>query len=343
MQNAYISGTGMYVPPRVVTNHDLRDTYGIDTNHEWIVQRTGIEERRFADEGVGSAEMAQYASEKAIERAGLQPSDIDMIVFATLSPDVHFPGSGVLLGQRLGLCEGSNAKFVPALDIRNQCSGFVYGLATASSMVRSGGCKHVLLVGSETHSAALDFTTRGRGVAALFGDGAGAVVVSATDEDRGVRGWYLGADGRHAHALSQPVWDITKRPYIPQNEEGVGQVQLDRLFAQMNGKLVFKHAIERMLEVLMKACMDQNVTRDDIDLFVFHQANMRINQKLQEFLGVPDEKVVHNIHKYGNTTAATIPLLLAEAEAEGKLKPGMKVAMAAFGSGFTWGAAIVDW
>jgi len=343
MQNAYISGTGMYVPPNVVTNQDLHDTYGIDTSHEWIVQRTGIEERRYAAEGVGTAEMGQYASEKAIAAAGLEPTDIDMIVFCTLSPDVHFPGSGVLLGQRLGLCDGPNAKFVPALDIRNQCSGFVYGLATASSMVRSGGCKHVLLVGAETHSAALDFTTRGRNITALFGDGAGAVVVSATDEDRGVRGWYLGSDGRHAHALSQPVWDITKRPYIPQNEEGVGQVQLDRLFAQMKGTLVFKHAIERMLEVLMRACMDQNVTRDDIDLFVFHQANMRINQKVQEFLGVPDDKVVHNIHKYGNTTAATIPLLLAEAEADGKLKRGMKVAMVAFGSGFTWGAVLVDW
>jgi 3-oxoacyl-[acyl-carrier-protein] synthase-3 len=343
MQNAYISGTGMYVPPEVVTNQDLRDKYGIDTNHEWIVQRTGISERRYAAEGVGSAELAQYASEQALERAGLTASDLDMIIFCSLSPDMHFPGSGVLLQQRLGLCEGPNAKFVPALDVRNQCSGFLYGLGTASSMVRAGSCKHVLLVGSETHSAALDFSTRGRSVASLFGDGAGAVIVSATDEDRGIRGWYLGADGRYARALCQPVWDITKRPFIPQDGEGVGQVSPDLMWAHMEGKIVFKNAIERMMEVLMKACLDQGITRDDIDLFVFHQANMRINQKIQEFLGIPDDKIVHNIHKYGNTTAATLPTLLAEAESDGKLVRGMKVAMVAFGSGFTWGAAIVDW
>src|SRR5262249_47873104 len=213
--NAYISGTGSYVPPRVVSNDDLRTKYGIDTTHEWILQRTGIETRRFADEGVGSADLALNASRDALADAGIDAKDLDLIVFATLSPEYCFPGSGVFLQEKLGLCAGDAPKFVPALDIRNQCSGFLYGLATATSMVKSGMCKHVLLVGAETHSAALDLTTRGRTVASLFGDGAGAVVVSATDEDRGVRGTWLGADGRFAENLCQKVWDIKQRPFIP--------------------------------------------------------------------------------------------------------------------------------
>jgi len=341
--NAYISGTGFYVPPRVVTNADLVKQYGIDITHEWIVQRTGIEERHFAEEGVGTADLALEASKQAIERAGIDKHDLDMIILATLSPDHAFPGSGVYLQQKLGLCEGDNAKFVPALDVRNQCSGFLYSLATATSMVKSGAAKHVLAVGAETHSAALDLSTAGRTVASLFGDGAGAVVVSATEEDRGVRGWYLGADGRHADVLSQKVWDIKKRPFIPLNEAGVGQVQPDHMWAQMKGKVVFRHAVERMIGVLMQACMDQGITRDDIDLFFFHQANLRINQYVADQLGIPPERVVHNIQRFGNTTAATIPILLAESEQNGKLKRGMKIAMITFGSGFTWGAAIVDW
>ncbi|MCA9598048.1 MAG: ketoacyl-ACP synthase III, partial [Myxococcales bacterium] len=342
MPNAYISGTGFYVPPRVVTNDQLAKDYGIDTTHEWIVKRTGIEERHFAEEGVGTSDLALHAAEDAIAAAGIQKTDLDMIVFATLSPDHAFPGSGVYLQQKLGLCEGDNPKFVPALDIRNQCSGFVYGLATAASMVQSGGAKHVLLVGAETHSAALDLSTEGRTVSSLFGDGAGAVVVSATDEDKGVRGWYLGADGRYADVLSQKVWDIKKRPFIPTNAEGVGQVEPGHMWAHMDGKQVFRNAVERMIGVLMQACMAQGITRDDIDLFLFHQANMRINQYVAEQIGVPEDRVVHNIQRYGNTTAATIPILLAEAVQSGKLKPGMKVAMVAFGSGFTWGAVIVD-
>lgn len=343
MPNAYISGTGFYVPPRVVTNADLAKDYGIDTTHEWIVQRTGIEERHFAEEGIGTSDLAVPAAEKAIAAAGLQKTDIDMILFATLSPDHAFPGSGVYLQQKLGLCDGDSPKFVPALDIRNQCSGFVYGLATATSMVKSGGAKHVLVVGAETHSAALDLSTAGRTVSSLFGDGAGAVVVSATDEDRGIRGWYLGADGRHADVLAQKVWDIKKRPFIPINAEGVGQVAPDHMWARMDGKLVFRNAVERMIGVLMQACMDQGITRDDIDLFLFHQANLRINQYVAQQIGIPEDRVMHNIQRYGNTTAATIPILLAEAVESGKLKRGMKVAMIAFGSGFTWGAVIADW
>ena len=343
MPNAYISGTGFFVPPDVVTNQELATRFGIDTTDEWIVQRTGIKERRFAEAGVATSDLALRASRDAIERAGIQTRDLDMILFATLSPDCHFPGSGVYLQQKLGLTEGDNAKFVPALDIRNQCSGFLYGLATATSMVQSGNCKHVLLVGAEIHSHAIDLTTRGRQVSSLFGDGAGAVVVSATEENRGVRAWYLGADGRFADALAQKVWNISKFPYIDNDAQGRGVVEPEMLWARMDGKVVFRNAVQRMCEVLIQACMDQNLTRDDIDLFVFHQANLRINEYVANQMGIPPEKCANNIDRYGNTTAATIPILLAEAERDGRLKRGMKVVAVAFGSGFTWGAAVIDW
>jgi len=343
MPNAFISGTGMYVPPEVVTNNDLREKYGIDTTHDWIVQRTGIEERRFAKEGVGSAEMGAYAAKEALAAAKITAKDLDMILFASLSPDMCFPGSGPIMSKWLGLYEGDDPKFVPTLDIRNQCSGFVYGLATAASMVKAGTAKHVLVVGSETHSAALDMSTRGRTVTSLFGDGAGAVVVSATEEDRGIRKWFLGADGRGADALKLPIWDIRKRPYIAVNERGNGEVPPEMLWPQMDGKSVFKNAVERMCMCLMQACWDLQLSTNDIDLFLFHQANMRINQYVAQQLGIPDEKLVHNIHKYGNTTAATIPLLMTEAVKSGKLVRGKRVAVVAFGAGFTWGSAIIDW
>lgn len=341
--NAYISGTGFYVPPRVVTNDDLARDYQIDTTHDWIVQRTGIEERRFADEGVGSSDLAVEAAKKALANAKLTPHDLDMIVFATLSPEFCFPGSGVLLQKKLGLCDAPSPKFVPALDVRNQCSGFLYGLYTANAMVRSTAAKHVLVVGAETHSAALDLSTRGRTVSSLFGDGAGAVVVSATDEDRGIRGAWLGADGRFAENLAQKVWDIRKRPFIPVDANGVGQVAPEMMFAQMEGKTVFKHAVEKMCLSVMQACWELKIDSKEIDLFFFHQANMRINQYVAKQLGLSDDRVVHNIQKYGNTTAATIPILLAEAVESGRLKRGMKIAMVAFGSGFTWGSAVCDW
>jgi 3-oxoacyl-[acyl-carrier-protein] synthase III len=340
--NAFISGTGFHVPPRVVTNDDLV-AMGVDTTNEWIVQRTGIEARRFAEPGVGTSDLALPAARDAIARAGLTARDLDLIVFATLSPEWAFPGSGVLLQQKLGLCDGADPKFVAALDVRNQCSGFLYGLHVATSVVKSGNGKHVLVVGAETHSAAIDLSARGRTVCSLFGDGAGAVVVSATDDDRGVRGTWLGADGRFAESLSQKVWDITKRPFIPQDERGIGQVDPDHMFAQMDGRTVFKHAVEKMCLAVMQACWATNVDPKDIDLFFFHQANMRINQYVAKTLGLPEDRVVHNIQRYGNTTAATLPILLAEAEREGRLKRGMKIALAAFGSGFTWGSAIVDW
>jgi len=342
VRNAIISGTGFYVPPRVVTNDDLVKTYGIDTTNEWIVQRTGIEARRFADEGVGSSDMALEAAKKALANANLGAHDLDMIVFATLSPDFCFPGSGVILQRKLGLCEGASPKFVPALDVRNQCSGFLYALHSATAMVKSGAAKHVLVVGAETHSAALDLSTEGRTVASLFGDGAGAAIVSASDEDRGIRGVWLGADGRFAETLAQKVWDIRKRPFIPLDANGVGQVKPEMLWAQMEGKTVFKHAVEKMCLAVMQSCWELKIDPKEIDLFLFHQANMRINQYVAKTLGLDEERVVHNIQRYGNTTAATIPILMAEAVEMGRLKRGMKIAMVAFGSGFTWGSAICD-
>jgi 3-oxoacyl-[acyl-carrier-protein] synthase III len=342
MLGARITGTGFYVPPRVVTNDDLAKL-GIDTTSQWIIQRTGIEERRFAEAGVGTSDLAVPAARDAIARAGLQPHDIDLIVFATLSPDMAFPGCGVLLQKKLGMCEGDSPKFCGALDVRNQCSGFLYGLQVATSVVKAGAAKHVLLVGAETHSAAIDLSTHGRTVSTLFGDGAGAVVVSATEEDRGIRGTWLGADGRFAETLCQRVWDIRQRPFIPLDEHGVGQVEPSHLWAQMDGRTVFKHAVEKMCLAVMQACWATGTEPSKIDLFFFHQANLRINQYVAGQLGLPDEKVVHNIQRYGNTTAATIPILLAEAERDGRLTPGKRIAMVSFGSGFTWGSAIADW
>ncbi|MGB5413581.1 MAG: beta-ketoacyl-ACP synthase 3 [Polyangiales bacterium] len=343
MPNAYISGTGFHVPDDVVSNEELSKRYGIDTSHEWIVKRTGIEARRFAPAGVGTSDLAVPAVEMALERAELAKTDIGMIIFATLSPDHAFPGSGVYLQTKLGLTDDGVRHFVGCLDVRNQCSGFLYGLATATAMVQSGSVDNVVVVGAEVHSAALDLSTAGRDVASLFGDGAGVVIVSATDEDRGVRSWHLGADGRHADALSQKIWDISKRPFIPQNEDGVGQVDPAHMYARMAGRLVFKNAVERMIGALMKEFQKQSLTLDDVDLFFFHQANLRINQYVATQLGIPEDKLFHNIERYGNTTAATIPIMLAEAQGEGRLERGMKIATVAFGSGFTWGAAIIDW
>ena len=324
------------MPQRVVTNDELVGDYGIDTSDDWIQQRTGIRERRFADEG-GPATLAVPAVNQALERAGLKAEQIDMILFATLSPECAFPGSGVFLQAKLGI------PGVPAMDIRNQCSGFLYAMGTATSMVESGAVKNVLVVGSEVHSAALDLTTRGRNVASLFGDGAGAVVVSATEEDRGVLSWQLGADGRFADSLCQRVWDMRKRPFIDQDADGFGRLDPADMFATMDGRSVFKQAVEKMATSLVAICWDQKIAVEDLDLILFHQANLRINQFIQQTLGIPDEKVPHAIDRYGNTTAASIPILLAEAYDDGKLQPGTKVAMVAFGSGFTWGALLLQW
>ena len=339
MPRAYIAGTGFCVPDNVVTNDDLVTKYGIETSHDWIVQRSGIEARRYAPEGVGPSDLALVASKDAIARAGLDVSDIDMIVFATLSPEHAFPGAGVYLQAKLGLVG------VPAMDVRNQCSGFLYALASARGFIESGLAKNCLVVGAEIHSAALDLTTAGRAVACLFGDGAGAVVVRATsnDDPRGIRWMNLGADGRYADVLAQKVWDTRKRPFMPRDAEGNGLVPPSHMWAQMDGKKVFTNAVEKMLLSIMGMCMENSMDVADLDLLVCHQANMRINSYVQEQLGLPAEKVPHNIEKYGNTTAATIPILLAELERDGRLKPGMKVGLVGFGSGFTWGSALINW
>ena len=341
MPSAYISGTGFFAPPRVVTNDELRTVYGIDTSDEWIQQRSGIKERRFAAEGVSCSDLAVHASEQAITRAGLQKTDIDMIVFCTLSPDQMFPGTGVYLQRKLGLCDAG--RFIPCLDVRNQCSGFLYGLSTAVAHIQNGSYRHVLLVGAEVHSSALDLTTRGRTVGVLFGDAAGAVVVSATDEDRGVRGTYLGADGRYADTLSMKIWNIGKRPFIPVDADGVGRVDPRIMYPQMEGQAVFKNAVERLLVVLGESLQKHDLAADDVDLFCFHQANLRINEYVRDQMNVPARKVINNIERYGNTTAATLPSLLFEAEESGRLKRGMKVVLAAFGAGFTWGCSVIDW
>jgi 3-oxoacyl-[acyl-carrier-protein] synthase-3 len=342
--NATITGTGFYVPPRVVTNEDLIRDFGIETSDEWIQQRTGIRERRFADAGVGTADLALQATTMALADAGIDARDLDMIIFATLSPQHCFPGTGVYLQDKLGLCAGEKIKYVPCLDIRNQCSGFLYGTQVATALIKSGQCQRVLLVGAETHSHALDLTTRGRTVASLFGDGAGAVVFEATQDDRGVRGVWLGADGSNADVLAQHIWNIAKFPFVELDAEGFGRIPPQQLFAQMDGKTVFKHAVTKITGALMQALGETKTKIEDVDLFVLHQANLRINEYVaNKLLKVPEHKVVNNIERYGNTTAATIPILLAEAVRSGKLERGMKVACAAFGSGFTWGSALIDW
>jgi 3-oxoacyl-[acyl-carrier-protein] synthase-3 len=327
---SYIKATGRYLPPKVVKNSDLEKL--MDTSDEWIRTRTGIEERRFVEEGMGNYEMAYYASMEALKKANMKPEEIDLIIFATLSPDYTFPGSGVLLQDKLGL------ETTPALDIRNQCSGFIYGLSIADQYIRTGTYKNILLVGSEIHSTGLDLSTRGRDVAVLFGDGAGAAIISATDEDRGILSTHLHAQGKYAKELWIEAPGSIYHPRITHQMLDEG-----RHYPKMNGKLVFKHAIQRMVEAVYEALNANNLKISDIDLLITHQANLRISKAVQEYLNLPDEKVYNNIMKYGNTTAASIPIALDEAIEKGILKEGMLVCLAAFGSGFTWGSALIKW
>jgi 3-oxoacyl-[acyl-carrier-protein] synthase-3 len=325
-----ILGTGHYVPTRVVTNDDLSKL--MTTSDEWIVQRTGIRERRFIENtGIGASDLALPACKMALEQAGLQAKDVDAIVFATLSPDHNFPGSGCFLGHKLGL------PGVPALDVRNQCTGFLYGLSVADAWVRADVYRHVLVVGSEVHSTGLDFSDRGRDVAVLFGDGAGAAVVGrAQRADQGVRSLRLHADGSGARDL----WlEAPASAYVPRLTPQM--LEEGRHFPAMNGKQVFRWATEKMPEVVREVLTEAELGPEAIDLFVPHQANLRINQAVGQKLGIPESKTVHNIERYGNTTAATIPLGLSEAFREGRCKPGSNVLFAAFGSGYTWGAAVL--
>jgi 3-oxoacyl-[acyl-carrier-protein] synthase-3 len=329
-RRAAILGSGHYVPSRVVTNDDLAQL--MPTSHEWILQRTGIRERHYIEEsGIGASDLALPAARMACEQAGRDVKDVDAVLFATLSPDHNFPGSGCLLIHKLGL------PGVPALDVRNQCSGFLYSLSVADAWIRGGVYKNVLVVGSEVHSTGLEFNERGRDVAVLFGDGAGAVLVGeATRPDQGVRSLELHADGSGAYDL----WvDAPASKYQPRLTQEM--LEAGKHYPQMNGKQVFRWATEKMPEVAHSVISRAGLTVADIDLFVPHQANMRINQVVAAKLGIPDDRVVHNIERYGNTTAATIPIGISESWRDGKIREGSRVLMAAFGAGFTWGGGVV--
>jgi 3-oxoacyl-[acyl-carrier-protein] synthase-3 len=326
-----IAGTGFYVPERVVTNEDL--TRLMDTSDAWIVERTGIRERRWVEGGMSGAEMAKRASLMALEEAGLGPHDVDAIILGTVNPDHFAPGTGVFLQRELGL-EG-----IPAIDIRAQCSAFVYGLSIADAFVRTGQYRTILLVGVEIQSTGIDVSTRGRDIAVLFGDGAGAAVLTATDEpDRGVLSTHLHADGRYAEMLWVEFESGKHNPRITAEI-----IQEARHYPSMVGKEVFKHAVVRMPEAVEEALAANGLTLGDLDLLIPHQANLRITQMVQRRLGLSDEQVVSNIDRYGNTTAATIPIALAEAVREGRLRRGDLLCLVAFGSGFTWGSALVRW
>jgi len=334
LYRARIAGIGMYVPERVVTNDDLSEM--MDTNDEWIQTRSGIKTRRFVEPGVRTSDLAVPAAEAAIEAAGVSKKQIDMILFATLSPDHHFPGAGCYFQAKMGM-EG-----IGVMDIRNQCSGFIYGMGVADSFIRAGVYKNVLVVGSEIHSSGLDLSTAGRDVAVLFGDGAGAAVISRADEGDAnvIESFHLHGDGRHADALCGKVFDIGEHPFI--QHEGVhGVVKPEYRHPYMNGREVFKYAVRGMIGAVMEACAANNLTPADIDLVIPHQANMRINEYVTKTLQIPSDKVIHTIVDYGNTTAATIPMAMAVAEADGRLKRGMNVMIVGFGSGFTWGSVFV--
>ena len=330
MAGSTLLGMGHYVPPRTVTNDDLAVL--METTDEWITQRTGIKERHWIEGDVGASELAEHASREALAEAGLTAADIDLILFATLSPDLNFPGSGCLLQARLGIVG------VPAMDIRNQCTGFLYGLKTADAYIRSGLARNVLLVGSEVHSTGLDISTRGRDVAVLFGDGAGAAVIGASTDDSRVIDTELHADGRFAEILMVEVPASRLNPRLT-----VEMMEAGRHYPKMDGRSVFKHACERLPEVIHSILKRNGYTLADVDVMVPHQANLRINEMVARQLGFPAEKVVHNIQRYGNTTAASIPIALHEAVQQGRVQKGQLVLLAGFGAGLTWGASLVRW
>lgn len=348
MYRSRIAGIGHYVPKNVYTNQDL--TRFMDTSDEWIRERTGIQERRFADRlGETTTTMAIEASKIAIERAATTVSDIDFIIFATLTPDYYFPGGGVLLQREMGMGE------IGALDIRNQCSGFVYALSVADQFIKTGMYKNILVVGSEKHSFAMDFETRSRNVSVIFGDGAGAVVLQpTTEEGRGILSTHLHSDGADAEILAMHYpgahankW-LEGKPDFPDQELG-GLFMTHELVEQgatlpyMDGPAVFKKAVVKFPEVIKEALTANGLTEKDIDLLVPHQANLRISQYVQKVLALRDEQVFNNIQKYGNTTAASVPLALSEAWEAGKVREGDLVCLAAFGSGFTWASALIRW
>ena len=335
MYNSKITGLGFYVPDNVVTNEDL--TKFMDTSDAWIQERTGIKERRWIEEGSGdtSATMGAKASRIAIERAGLTKEDIDFVIFATLSPDYYFPGCGVQIQDLLDL------NTVGALDVRNQCSGFVYSLSVADQFIKTGMYKNILVVGSEYHSGGLDVTTRGRGVSVIFGDGAGAAVVSRSDDaSRGILSSHLFSEGKHAEELTVLAPSI--RHWVPKILEA-NDASDESYFPYMNGTFVFKHAVVRFSEAIVAALEKNGLASTDIDMLIPHQANLRISQFIQKKFRLRDDQVYNNITKYGNTTAASIVIALSEAWENGQINDGDIIVLAAFGSGFTWGSVIMRW
>ena len=331
--NSRILGLGHFVPDHVVTNQDL--TRLMDTSDEWIRQRTGIEQRHFITHDTGPADLALPAAEEALRAAGVKAAELDLILLATLSPDIDFPASAALLQRRLGVSG------MPAMDVRNQCSGFLYMLATADAFIRSGGARYVLAVGAEVHSTGIDLTTHGREVAVIFGDGAGAAVLGPEpDPRRGILSTHLHSEGKYAEKLMVEVPNSRSRPRVTADMlSGPGS----RLWPRMEGRYVFKHAVTRFPEVIQEALATNGCTVADIDLLIPHQANLRISQLVAMGLGLPEEKVFNNIQRYGNTTAASIPIALHEAQVAGRVRPGSLVCLAAFGAGFTWASALIRW
>lgn len=324
-----IVSTGIYVPSKVVTNHDLEKV--MDTSDEWIQQRSGIKERRWISDGDTTLSMARAASMMALDRAKIGPDDIDMIIFGALVTDFIFPGTGCLLQNALGC-----TKPIPALDIRNQCSGFVYALSLADSLIRSGQYKRILIVGSEIHSTRINHSPEGRDIGVLFGDGAGAMVVEATDGASFVMDSVLHSEGKYAEVLTLKR-PSSNEPYQPK----IGDALMGDFYPYMEGRLVFKNAVTRMCEVMGEILERNKLKPSDIDFVIAHQANMRINQMVLEQLKIPMEKTHHTLDRYGNTTMATIPLTFDEAVQKGKIKRGDLVAFVAFGAGFTWGANLI--
>ena len=335
MYHSKIAGLGYYVPENIVTNDDLSKC--IDTNDAWIQERTGILERRHVIRGEDTTtSMGVKAAKIAIESSGVAKEEIDFIIFATLSPDYYFPGPGVLVQRDLGL------RTVGALDVRNQCSGFVYALSIADQYIKTGMYQHVLVIGSELHSTGLDMTTRGRGVSVIFGDGAGAAVLSREEDvTKGILSTHLHSEGQHAEELALIAPGMGKRwvtDILADNDPND-----ESYFPYMNGQFVFKNAVVRFSEVINEGLQANNLEVSDINLLVPHQANLRISQFIQQKFRLTDDQVFNNIQKYGNTTAASIPIALTEAWEQGKIKSGDLVVLAAFGSGFTWGSVIIRW
>lgn len=336
MYHSKIAGLGYFVPEHIVTNDDLSKI--IDTNDEWIQERTGILERRHVKRGSGetTTTMGLKAAKIAIERSGVAKEDIDFIVFATISPDYYFPGPGVMLQKELGL------RTIGALDIRNQCSGFVYALSIADQYIKTGMYRNILIVGSELQSFGLDMTTRGRGVSVIFGDGAGAAVISREEDiSKGVLSTHLHSEGEHAKELAVLAPGMGGRwvtDILADNDPND-----ESYFPYMNGQFVFKNAVVRFSEVIHEGLAANSLNVSDINILIPHQANLRISQFIQKKFGLRDDQVFNNIQKYGNTTAASIPIALTEAWELGKIKSGDLVVLAAFGSGFTWASAIIRW